>query len=76
MEHISEFFKEENDYFFRRGFAKGLEKAREERKLKLVENIIVKLGLSAQQVAELADVSVDFVKKARATVTSNKASYR
>jgi predicted transposase YdaD len=62
MESITKFFKVENDPFFREGEAKG----REEGKRKEVENLIVKLGLSDEQVAEVAEVSVDFVKKVRA----------
>jgi predicted transposase YdaD len=64
MEAISKFFKEEKDPFFRRGEAKG----REEGKMEEVENLIVKLGFSNEQAAEVAGVSVDFVEKVRATL--------
>jgi predicted transposase YdaD len=72
MEAITKFFKEEKDPFFRRGEAKGLEegieKGLEKGKMNEVENLIVKLGFSNEQAAEVAGVSVDFVEKVRATL--------
>ena len=61
MQKVSTFFKEEKDFFYKRGEAKG-----EERKSMLVvENLIVKLGLADHQIVELAEVDLAFVQKIR-----------
>lgn len=60
METITKYFKEEKDPLYRRGEAKG--------KAEVVENLIVKLGLSDEQIAEVAEVTLDFVKKIRASL--------
>jgi hypothetical protein len=62
MESITKFFKEERDPFFRRGLEKG--------KLEEVKNLIVKLGLSDEQAADVAEVSVDYVAKIRASLNT------
>lgn len=61
METVSKFFKEEKDFLYR----KGEIKAREEEKNKFVTNLIAKLGLSNEQVAEIAEVPLSFVKSVR-----------
>nr|WP_294873160.1 hypothetical protein [uncultured Pedobacter sp.] len=48
---------------------KGLEKGKKEKSRHVVENLIIKLGLSDEQIADLAEVSVDFVKSIRAQIT-------
>lgn len=58
MESISTFYKEENDYLYR----KGEEKTRHA----VVENLILKLGLSDEQAADVAEVDVAYVTKVRA----------
>ncbi|EHQ27147.1 hypothetical protein Mucpa_3042 [Mucilaginibacter paludis DSM 18603] len=40
-------------------------KAREEERVKLVKNLIAHIGLSTEQAASAAEVSVDLVKKIR-----------
>jgi hypothetical protein len=62
MDSISSFFKEENDIYYRRGQSKGEEK----KSRVVVENLIVKLGLTDEQAAEVAEVSLDYVKTLRA----------
>jgi hypothetical protein len=64
MDAITKFFKEEKDPFYRKGQAKG----REEGKLEEVENLITKLGLSDEQVADVAEVSVVYVANVRAAL--------
>ena len=81
MQKVSTFFKEEKDFFYKRGEARGIAKGEvsglakgeiigailaEERKSKVVvENLIVKLGLADEQIVELAEVDLAFVQKIR-----------
>jgi hypothetical protein len=58
METVTKFFKEENDFLYRRGEAK--------KSHAVVENLIVKLGLTDEQAAEVAEVDVAYVEKVRA----------
>lgn len=46
--------------------------ATEQKSNSVVENLILKLGLSDQQVAEVAEVSIDFVKKVRNALENKK----
>ena len=58
MVTVSKFFKEENDFFYKRG---------EEKKGRaVVENLLVELGLSDEQAARIAEVPVELVAKIRA----------
>lgn len=58
METITKFFKEENDFLYRRG--------EEKKSHAVVENLILELRLSDEQAARIAEVDVDYVKKVRA----------
>ncbi len=64
MIKVASFFKEERDPFFKKGIEKG--------KLDVVENLIVKLGLSDEQTAEVAEVPLAFVQKVRAELARKK----
>lgn len=66
MESVSKFFKEENDFLYRRGEANGEIKGEEKKNRAVVENLIVKLGVTDKQAADVADVSLEYVKKLRA----------
>ncbi|WP_316815377.1 hypothetical protein [Pedobacter nyackensis] len=55
-----------------KGFEKGIEKGEARKSHDVVENLIIKLTLSDQQVADVAEVSVDFVKKVRQEIISRK----
>jgi len=44
----------------------GKEEGKEEAGYQFVKNLIVKLGLTNEQAAEVAEVSIDFVEKVRA----------
>lgn len=61
METVSNFFKEEKDFLYRKGEVKG----REEEQVKIVTNLVAQLGLSDEQVADIAEVPVSFVKGVR-----------
>ncbi|WP_316813768.1 hypothetical protein [Pedobacter heparinus] len=47
------------------GIEKGIEKGEARKNHTFVENLIVKLGLSDEQAADVAEVTVDFVAKVR-----------
>jgi len=64
------------DVYFEKGIKRGREEGREkgkiegkiEGKTEEVRNLIVKLGLTNGQAAEVAEVSIDFVKKVRSSI--------
>jgi hypothetical protein len=62
MQSVTTFFKEEEDFLYKRGEIKGEEK----KNRAFVENLIVKLGLSDEQAADVAAVPVAYVAKVRA----------
>lgn len=70
METVSKFFKEENDFLYRRGETKGEIKGeikgQEKKSRTFVENLILELDTSDEQAARLAEVPIDYVKKVRA----------
>ena len=51
-----------------KGFEKGIEEGLEKGKVKEVRNLITKLGLSDEQAADVAGVTIEFVKHVRATL--------
>ncbi|TDO20309.1 RpnC/YadD family protein [Pedobacter duraquae] len=62
MQSVSTFFKEENDFLYRKGEIKGADK----KSHAVVMNLIVKLGFTDDQIAELAEVELEYIKKIRA----------
>ncbi|ANI88885.1 hypothetical protein A9P82_06005 [Arachidicoccus ginsenosidimutans] len=50
------------------GMEKGMEKGKAEGKAEVVRNLIIKLGFTDAQAADVAEVSLDFVKKVRASL--------
>ena len=66
MESVSTFFKEEEDFLYLKGEAKGEAIGEEKKGREVVENLIVKLGLSDEQAAIGAAVDIGYVKKIRA----------
>jgi hypothetical protein len=65
MDSVTTFFKEENDFLYRRGFAKGMAKAKAMKTHTVIKNLIVKFGFTDEQVAEAATVDVAYVRKIR-----------
>ena len=59
MDSIVPFINEEKDVLFLRGFDKGEAKAQ----IRVIENLLAKMSLTAEQIADIAEVSVDFVKQ-------------
>ena len=55
-----------------KGMEKGMEKGIEKGKREVIENLIIKLGLSDKQVADIAEMPVSFVKKIRASLKKKK----
>jgi flagellar biosynthesis/type III secretory pathway protein FliH len=48
-----------------KGLEKGIQKGKAEGKAEVVSNLIIKMGMTDAQAADIAGVSVDFVKKIR-----------
>jgi hypothetical protein len=65
METVTKFFKEENDFLYRKGEARGEIKGEEKKSHEVIENLIVKFGFTDEQAAEAAKVDVAYVKKIR-----------
>ena len=69
LDSINTFFKVERDPFYIMGFKKGLEigirQAETEKDRQWVTNIILKLGLSDEETADIVNVSIQFVRKVR-----------
>lgn len=61
-------FKIEKDPFYQDGVKKG----EAEKSHDVVENLITKLGLSDEQAADVAEVTIAFVKKVRKEIASRK----
>ena len=55
-----------------KGIEEGMEKGIEKGKWEVIENLIIKLGLSDKQVADIAEMPVSFVKKIRASLKKRK----
>ncbi len=62
MEHVSTFFKEENDIFYRVGEKRGSERTRLEEKVLFVKNLLNRTDHPIAEIASLADVTETFVK--------------
>jgi len=55
-----------------KGIEKGMERGIEKGKQEVIENLIIKLGLSDKQVADVTEMPVSFVKKIRAALKKKK----
>jgi hypothetical protein len=68
--------KIEREEVFEKGIEKGIEKCIEKGiekgKREVIENLIIKLGLSDKQVADVTEMPVSFVKKIRAALKKKK----
>ncbi len=62
MDSISKFVSQERDVAYMVGFDKGEEKGEEKAKMKFVKNLLAKVSLTVEQIADIAGVSVEFVK--------------
>jgi hypothetical protein len=65
MDSIAEYIKEERDVLFLR----GLDKGQQTEQMKVVTNLIQKLNLPFEQIADIAGVTVDFVKSVHRQLT-------
>lgn len=68
MDSIAKYISEERDVLYLRGLDKGEEKAEE----RFVKNLLTKLSLSAEQIADLAGVSVEFVAGIQQKLAASK----
>lgn len=65
MDSIAEYIKEERDVLFLRGLDKGKAKAEE----RIVRNLLSKMSLTFEQIADIAGTTVDFVKSVHQQLT-------
>lgn len=68
MDSIAQYISEERDVLYLRGIDKGEEKASE----RFVGNLLAKMSLTLEQIADIAGVSVEFVKSVKQKITSDK----
>ena len=68
MLKASTFFREDRDPFYKRGQARGIEN----KSYDVVENLIIKFGFTDEQAAEVAEVSIDFVRKVRENLSQKQ----
>jgi predicted transposase YdaD len=90
MESVSTWYKEENDFLYRKGRKlgviegklegilegklEGIVEGKLEGKLEVVESLIKKLELSDNHIADLAKVDIDFVKRVRQEINNKQLS--
>lgn len=55
-----------------RATKQGIQKGEQKKSRDVVENLLSKLGLSDEQAAEVAEVSIEFVQKIRAQLNKKK----
>ena len=75
-EALEEVFEEGMEKGIKKGIEKGIEKGRkkgmEEGKQHVIENLIIRLGLSDKQAADIAEVPVSFIRKVRTSLKKKK----
>ncbi len=64
MDSIAKHISEERDVLYLRGFDKGEEK--------IIASLLTKLNYSLEQIADIAGVSVEFVKSVQQKITEKK----
>jgi predicted transposase YdaD len=72
MQSVSTFFKEENDIFYRNGEQRGEQRGEKKKAHAVVKNLLTKLGVSDEKAAEIAEVSIEYVKEIRASLDTKK----
>lgn len=68
IQNMAKYIDEESDYFF----IKGKKLAEETQQTKFVNNLLQKLDLTINQIADIAGVSVDFVKSIKQKLTNKE----
>ncbi len=68
MDSIAKYISEERDVLYLR----GQDQAREKEQIKFVVNLLEKLSLSLEQIADIAGVSIDFVKDIKQKLSDKK----
>lgn len=70
MDSVSKFFRVERDPYYKRGVIKGKIETSEKMKHAFVKNLLMEPGFSDEQVARLAEVSIDYVQQVRAELNN------
>ena len=68
MDSIAPYFSEERTFLYKRGEIKGIDKGIEKGKRVLIKNLLLKTDFSIAMIAELAEVTEDFVKKVKRSI--------
>ena len=68
MDSIAKYISEERDVLYLRGLGKGEEKAEQ----RFVKNLLAKLSLTVEQIADIAGVSVEFVQDIQQKLDASK----
>lgn len=63
MDSIVPFINEERDVLYLRGFDKGETKGETKAQIRVIRNLLTKMSLTVEQIADIAGVSVEFVKQ-------------
>ena len=66
MDSIAEYIKEERDVLFLR----GLDKGQQTEQVKIITNLLQKLNLPFEQIADIAGTTVEFVKSVHRQISS------
>jgi hypothetical protein len=63
MESITTFFKEENDFLYRRGMAKGEARGAEKNRREVVKTLLTQTDFTVARIAALVNVTEEFVER-------------
>lgn len=63
MDSIAQYINEEKDALYLRGLDKGKAKGEEKANIRFIKSLLTKMSLTAEQVADIVGVSVEFVKQ-------------
>lgn len=71
MDSIAKYIDEERDVAFLVGLDKGELKGELKAEERFVKNLLAKMTLTLEQIADIAGVSVEFVKQVKQKITAN-----
>lgn len=72
MDSLANVFSIEKDFVYLIGLDKGEEKGKEEAKEEFVKNLLTKMSLPFEQIADVAGVSIEFVQKVQQKLADTK----
>lgn len=72
MDSIAQYISEDKDALYLRGLDKGEEKGEEKAQTRFVKNLLAKMSLTVEQIADIVGVSIEFVQDIQAKLAANK----